>query len=105
MELEGQRLAALVEGEYEVTELWYPYYPLTEAGAVDKLAGTGRATRRHRKHGSPADADPAPVCFFSPAGGERSVGARHGTHALVGGRPPGATPAPPVDREANSKVE
>jgi protease I len=57
MELEGKRVAVLVEDEYQVIELWYPYYRMKEAGAEVKLVGTGRATQFKSKHGYPANAD------------------------------------------------
>jgi protease I len=57
MELEGKRIAVLVEDEYQVIELWYPYYRMKEAGAEVKLVGTGRATQFKSKHGYPANAD------------------------------------------------
>jgi protease I len=51
MELEGKRIAVLVEDEYQVIELWYPYYRMKEAGAEVKLVGTGRATQFKSKRG------------------------------------------------------
>ena len=57
MELEGKRIAILVEDEYQVIELWYPYYRMKEADAEVKLVGTGRATQFKSKHGYPANAD------------------------------------------------
>ena len=57
MELEGKRVAVLVEDDYQVLELWYPYHRMREAGAEVKLVGTGRATQFKSKHGYPADAD------------------------------------------------
>ena len=43
MGLEGKRVAVLAEDNYQVMELWYPYYRLKEAGAEVKVVGTGRA--------------------------------------------------------------
>jgi deglycase len=57
MELKGKRVAVLVEDEYQVIELWYPYYRMKEAGAEVKLVGTGRAPAFKSKHGYPAQAD------------------------------------------------
>jgi protease I len=57
MELEGRRVAILVEDQYEDLELWYPYYRLKEAGAEVKIVGTGRAETFASKHGYPAKAD------------------------------------------------
>ncbi|MDQ6772116.1 MAG: type 1 glutamine amidotransferase [Candidatus Dormibacteraeota bacterium] len=59
MELEGKRVAVLVEDEYQVIELWYPYYRMKEAGAEVKLVGTGRAPVFKSKHGYPATPDVA----------------------------------------------
>lgn len=59
MELKGKRVAVLVEDEYQVIELWYPYYRMKEAGADVKLVGTGRASQFKSKHGYPANADVA----------------------------------------------
>ena len=58
MDLKGKRVAVLVEDEYQVIELWYPYYRMKEAGAEVKLLGTGRANNQFKsKHGYPANAD------------------------------------------------
>jgi len=57
MDLKGKRIAVLVEDEYQVIELWYPYYRMKEAGAEVKLLGTGRAAQFKSKHGYPANAD------------------------------------------------
>jgi protease I len=67
MELEGKRIAVLVEDEYQVIELWYPYYRMKEAGAEVKLVGTGRATQFKSKHGYPANADLA-AADINPGG-------------------------------------
>jgi protease I len=42
MELEGKRVAILVEDEYQMHELWYPFYRFQEAGAEVRVIGTGR---------------------------------------------------------------
>jgi len=57
MELSGKKVAVLVEDEYQVLELWYPYYRMKEAGAEAKLVGTGRTAQFKSKHGYPADAE------------------------------------------------
>ena len=60
MDLKGKRVAVLVEDEYQVIELWYPYYRMKEAGAEVKLLGTGRSNNQFKsKHGYPANADVA----------------------------------------------
>ena len=56
MELNGKRVAILVEDFYEDLELWYPYYRLQEAGAEVTLLGTGKA-QYTSKHGYPAEED------------------------------------------------
>jgi protease I len=42
MELEGKRVAILVEDDYQMHEFWYPFYRLQEAGAEVRVVGTGR---------------------------------------------------------------
>jgi protease I len=42
MELEGKRVAILVEDDYQMHEFWYPFYRLQEAGAEVKVIGTGK---------------------------------------------------------------
>jgi protease I len=42
MELEGKRVAILVEDEYQMHEFWYPFYRFQEAGAEVRVIGTGR---------------------------------------------------------------
>jgi protease I len=56
-DLNGVRVAILVEDNYEDVELWYPYYRLQEAGAQVTIVGTGRAASFKGKHGIPANAD------------------------------------------------
>ncbi len=43
MELDGKRVALLVEDLFNVFEFWYPYYRFKEAGAAVTVVGTGRA--------------------------------------------------------------
>ena len=38
-ELEGKRVAVLVEQQYQELEVWYPVYRLREAGAEVVLVG------------------------------------------------------------------
>jgi protease I len=49
MELQGKRIAVLVEDQYEDLELWYPLLRLREAGAQVMVIGTGAAgyTSKH----------------------------------------------------------
>ena len=58
MELDGKRVAVLVEDMYEDPELWYPYYRLLEAGATVTLVGP-EVKVYESKHGYPATADVA----------------------------------------------
>ncbi len=57
MELEGRTVAVLVENDYQVIELWYPYYRMKEAGADVKLVGTTRGPEFKSKEGYAARAD------------------------------------------------
>jgi protease I len=43
MELEGKKVAILVEDEYNIHEFWYPYYRFKEAGAEVKVVGPSKA--------------------------------------------------------------
>ncbi len=43
MELEGKRVAILVEDMFNVFEFWYPFFRLKEAGAQVVVMGTGRS--------------------------------------------------------------
>jgi protease I len=57
MELDGKRIAILVDQIYHDIELWYSYYRLKEAGADVVLVG-GRAGETYPgKYGCPAVAD------------------------------------------------
>lgn len=42
MELQGKKVAILVEDMFNVFEFWYPYYRLKEAGAEVVVVGTAR---------------------------------------------------------------
>lgn len=43
--LDGKRIALMLDREYQVLEVWYPYYRLTEAGAeVVRIAPRGGET-------------------------------------------------------------
>ena len=43
MELQGKKVAILVENMFNVFEFWYPYYRLKEAGAEVVVVGSGSA--------------------------------------------------------------
>jgi protease I len=53
MELEGKRVAVLIEDLFNEHEVLYPLYRLREAGARVRLVGTGRAEVYHGKSGLP----------------------------------------------------
>ncbi|HSA24400.1 MAG TPA: type 1 glutamine amidotransferase domain-containing protein, partial [Myxococcota bacterium] len=53
MELEGKRVAVLIEELFNEHEVLYPYYRLKEAGAEVRLVGTGRAEVYRGKSGLP----------------------------------------------------
>lgn len=57
MELNGRRVAVLVEEIYEELELWYPVLRLREAGADVKIVGPRAGETYKSKHGYPAKAD------------------------------------------------
>ncbi len=57
MTLEGVKIAALVEAEFEDLELLYPVMRFQEAGAQVTIVGTGSAETYKGKHGLPATAD------------------------------------------------
>jgi protease I len=54
MELQGKKVAILVEDMYNEFEFWYPYYRLKEAGAEVVVIGTGKAEGYKSKAGLPA---------------------------------------------------
>ncbi len=56
-ELQGKKVAILVEELYNEHELWYPYYRLREAGAAVTRVGSGSAPIYKSKIGLPAPAD------------------------------------------------
>ncbi len=58
MSLKGKRIAILVEDNYQVLELWYPYYRLLEEGAEVQLVGP-KAVAYKSECGYPAKADVA----------------------------------------------
>jgi len=53
MELQGKKVAILVEDMYNEFEFWYPYYRLKEAGADVVVVGTGKVEGYHSKEGLP----------------------------------------------------
>lgn len=53
MELQGKKVAILVEDMYNEFEFWYPYYRLKEAGADVVVVGTGKVEGYHSKAGLP----------------------------------------------------
>ncbi len=57
MELEGKRVAILVEDMFNVFEFWYPFYRLKEAGAAVTVVGTGRSRRFSGKPATEVTAD------------------------------------------------
>jgi protease I len=54
MELQGKKVALLVEDMYNEFEFWYPYYRLKEAGAEVVVIGNGKVEGYHSKAGLPA---------------------------------------------------
>lgn len=56
MQLDGKRIAILLEDGYEDLEFWYPYYRLQEAGAEVEVLGAGDS-RYTGKHGYEVSAD------------------------------------------------
>ena len=66
MELQGKRIAIMLDKEYQELEVWYPYYRLREAGAKVALVGPKAGENYPSKLGYPcaadlsaADADPS----------------------------------------------
>lgn len=58
-ELQGYRVAVLVEEQYEPLELWYPVLRLREAGAEVSIVGPEAGATYRSKDGYPARADAA----------------------------------------------
>ena len=56
-DVQGKRVAILVEKFYEDLELWYPALRLREAGADVKIVGPKAGETYPSKHGYPAKAD------------------------------------------------
>jgi protease I len=56
MQLQGRRVIALVEADYEDLEHWYPVLRLREEGAEVVVAGLGERTYTG-KHGVPCEVD------------------------------------------------
>ena len=57
MELEGKKVAILVETLYNEFEFWYPFYRLKEAGAQVSVVGSGSAETYQSKAGLPVSVD------------------------------------------------
>ena len=57
MSLQGQRVAVLVEQQYQEMEVWYPVYRLREAGCTVELVGPEAGKTYASKLGYPAKAD------------------------------------------------
>ncbi len=56
-EVQGKRIAVLVEKFYEDLELWYPVLRLREAGCQVRIVGPRAGETYASKHGYPAKAD------------------------------------------------
>jgi protease I len=59
MELNGKRVAVLIEQQYQEMEVWYPVYRLREAGCQVTLVGPEAGTAYPSKLGYPAKSDKA----------------------------------------------
>lgn len=59
MELNGKRVAVLVEQQYQEMEVWYPIYRLKEAGCKVTLVGPKGGETYPSKLGYPAKSDKA----------------------------------------------
>src|SRR5204862_3983469 len=59
MELNGKRVAVLVEQQYQEMEVWYPVYRLREAGCQVTLVGPEAGQTYPSKLGYPAKSDRA----------------------------------------------
>lgn len=57
MDLQGKRVAVLVEQQYQEMEVWYPVYRLREAGCKVVLVGPEAAQTYPSKLGYPAKSD------------------------------------------------
>lgn len=57
MRLEGKKVIALVDEEFEDLELWYPIYRVREEGAVVHLVGPEKGKKYIGKYGVPAIAE------------------------------------------------
>lgn len=57
MELEGKKVAILVESLFNTFEFWYPYYRLKEAGAEVVVVGSGSAQTYTGKPGTEVAVD------------------------------------------------
>lgn len=57
MELQGKKIAILIEELFNLFEFWYPYYRLQEAGAEVIVVGSGRKTEFTGKPGTVFSAD------------------------------------------------
>jgi len=53
MELQGKKVAILVDQIYQDLEVWYPYYRLKEAGAEVVVVGAKAGETYHGKYGYP----------------------------------------------------
>jgi protease I len=57
MELQGKRVAILVESLFNTFEFWYPYYRLKEAGAEVTVVGSGSSETYTGKPGTEVKVD------------------------------------------------
>jgi putative intracellular protease/amidase len=57
MNLQGLKIAILVEQQYQELEIWYPHYRLKEAGATSVLVGPEAGKSYPSKLGYPAIAE------------------------------------------------
>ena len=57
MELQGKRVAVLVEQQYQEMEVWYPVYRLREAGCKVTMVGPEEGQTYPSKLGYPAKSD------------------------------------------------
>ena len=56
-DLQGKRVAVLIEDQYQELEAWYPALRLQEAGARVRLVGRARGHVHPGKYGYPAEAE------------------------------------------------